>query len=183
MYDTLYTVWLKEKQNEELQKLPKDFYAKLSEYTGRIRQEGRMLDQKSAKALLVSQELANVKRLLEELATLRFRKIVKNLASAKSLKKEELTSEEERMLLGLRPVFESFQSFLKDSSRGMTTRVEEQTDQSKKMLVRFLREAPAIVGADLKVYGPFSIEDVATLPVENARVLIKHNIAMQIETR
>ena len=183
MYDILYDAWLKEKENAELQRLPKDFYAKLAEYIGRIQREGRMLDQKSAKARLISQELSNVKQLVEKLAGLRFKKIVNHTTSAKPLKKEALTSEEEKTLLGLVPSVENFQSFLKDVLRGKISKVEEKVESSKRTLLRFVQEVPAIVGADLKIYGPFSVEDVATLPVENAKVLVKHGVAMEIETR
>lgn len=183
MYDMLYDAWLKEKQSAELQRLPKDFYSRTAEYVGRIRREGRMLDQKSAKAKLISQELSNVKRLMEELVRLRFKKIVDHATSAKTVKKEELTFEEERIFLGMRPSLENFQSFLKDSLRGKISKVEEKGELPKRMLLRFLKEVPAVVGADLKIYGPFSVEDVATLPIENAKVLVKHGIAMEIETR
>jgi DNA replication initiation complex subunit (GINS family) len=182
MYDVLYNAWLKEKENVELQKLPRDFYEKLAEYVGRIRREGRMLDKKSVKAKLIAQELLNVKRLMKELFTMRSEKIVNYAASAKSLDKELLTLEEERVLLELRPSFEKFQSFLKDALRGKVSEVEEKTELSKRRLLRFTQDVPAIVGADLKVYGPFSVEDVATLPVENAKVLVKHGVAMEIET-
>jgi DNA replication initiation complex subunit (GINS family) len=53
MYDVLYDAWLKEKESAELQRLQMDFYGKLAEYMDKIRREGRMLDQKSAKARLV----------------------------------------------------------------------------------------------------------------------------------
>ncbi len=183
MYNILYDAWLKEKENEELQGFPKDFYVKLAEYIGRIRREGRMLDRNSAKARLISQELSNVRRLMEELVTLRFKKLVNHATSAKPLKKEELTLEEERIFLELRPSFEKFQSLLKYSSQGKIINVEEKIESPKKMLLRFLKEVPAIVGADLKIYGPYSVEDVATLPIENAKVLVKHDVAMEIEIR
>jgi len=183
MYDTLYNAWLKEKEIPGLQKLPKDFYEKLAEYIGRIRREGRMLDKKSVKAKLITQELLNVKRLMEELFTLRSKKIVDYATSTKSLDKELLTLEEERMLLELRPSFEKIQSFLKDALRGKVSEVEEKIEPAKRALLRFTKDVPAIVGADLKVYGPFSVEDVATLPVENAKVLVKHGAAMEIETK
>lgn len=183
MYNVLYDAWLREKENAELQGLPKDFYAKLAEYISRIRREGRMLDQKSAKARLISQELSNVKRLMEELVKLRFKKIVKHTTSAKPLTKEALTLEEERILPGVKSSFENFQSLLKNSLRGKISKVEEKIEPSKRILLRFLKEVPAIVGADLNVYGPFSIEDVATLPIENAKVLVRHGVAMEIETR
>jgi len=43
--------------------------------------------------------------------------------------------------------------------------------------VRFLKEIPAIVGADMKTYGPFKEGDIAELPKENAEVLVKQKIA------
>lgn len=183
MYDVLYDAWLKEKENEKLQRLPKDFFTKIAGYVGRIRREGRMLDKKSVKARLISQELVNVKRLMEELAKLRFKKIIKQATYATPLNREIVTSEEERMLLELKPLFENFQSFLKDSLQGRISKIEEKIEPSKRMLLRFIREVPAIVGADLKVYGPFSVEDVATLPIENAKVLVNHDVAIEIETK
>lgn len=183
MYDVLYDAWLKEKESAELQRLQMDFYAKLAEYMDKIRREGRMLDQKSAKARLVSRELSNTRRLMEELAKLRFKKIVERTTSSRSVEKEALTAEEERILLGMKPSIESFQSFLKEFLRGKITRVEGKSELSKRLLVRFLKEVPAIVGADLKVYGPFLAEDVATLPTENAKVLVKHGVAMEIEAQ
>jgi DNA replication factor GINS len=51
------------------------------------------------------------------------------------------------------------------------------------VILRFLKEIPAIVGADMKTYGPFKPEDIASLPVENAKVLIKQGVAVEVETR
>jgi len=51
------------------------------------------------------------------------------------------------------------------------------------MMLRFIKEIPVIVGADLKTYGPFQIEDVAALPIENARVLVRQGVATEIEIR
>jgi DNA replication initiation complex subunit (GINS family) len=33
----------------------------------------------------------------------------------------------------------------------------------------------------MKTYGPFKTEDVASLPVENARILVKQNLAEKVE--
>jgi len=120
---------------------------------------------------------------MEELAKLRFKKIVERTTSSRPVEKEALTAEEERILLGMKPSIESFQSFLKEFLRGKITRVEGKSELSKRVLVRFLKEVPAIVGADLKVYGPFLAEDVVTLPTENAKVLVKHGVAMEIEAQ
>jgi DNA replication initiation complex subunit (GINS family) len=182
MYDALYEAWLKEKESLELQKLPENFYTEAAEYIRRIQRESRMLESKSVKAKLISEELSKAKRMVKELIALRFEKLVSHVKSEGSLSKEALTSEEKSVILELRPSFEKFQSMLKDSIRGKAPEEREKTERTRSLL-RFLSEVPAIVGADLKVYGPFAVEDVATLPTENAKVLVKRGVAMEIETR
>jgi DNA replication factor GINS len=46
--------------------------------------------------------------------------------------------------------------------------------------MRLLKDVPAIVGADMKTYGPFRTEDVASLPVENAKILVRQGLAEKI---
>ena len=43
--------------------------------------------------------------------------------------------------------------------------------------VRFLMDAPSIVGADMNVYGPFTAGKVYALPVANANLFIKQGVA------
>ncbi len=54
-------------------------------------------------------------------------------------------------------------------------------ENKRRVVVRFLKDVPAIVGADLKTYGPFKSEDVASIPVENAKVLIRQGLAIEVE--
>jgi len=44
-----------------------------------------------------------------------------------------------------------------------------------------VKNIPAIMGADMKSYGPFVVEDVASLPELNARILIKQGLAVLVE--
>ena len=43
-----------------------------------------------------------------------------------------------------------------------------------------MQEVDEIVGADLEKYGPFKIEDIATIPYENAQALIAKNAATKV---
>jgi len=47
----------------------------------------------------------------------------------------------------------------------------------ERVKVRFLKYLPSIIGADMKVYGPFEEGSVAELPKVNADVLVKQGIA------
>ncbi|MEM3073448.1 MAG: hypothetical protein QXK20_01770 [Nitrososphaerales archaeon] len=50
----------------------------------------------------------------------------------------------------------------------------------KLVTLRFLKPFDAIIGVDLQRYGPFQPEDVATIPLENAKPLISQGVAIEI---
>jgi DNA replication factor GINS len=52
--------------------------------------------------------------------------------------------------------------------------------RSKQVLVRFLKPLESFVGVDMNKYGPFQQEDVASLPLENARSIVESGLAVQI---
>ena len=55
-----------------------------------------------------------------------------------------------------------------------------QNHKTKKITVRFLDNVNSIVGVDFETYGPFKIDDIATVPYENALALITKNIAERV---
>ena len=54
------------------------------------------------------------------------------------------------------------------------------TKKRERILVRFMTKIPLIVGVDMKNYGSFEPEDIATLPRENAEALIRQKAAIEI---
>lgn len=48
-------------------------------------------------------------------------------------------------------------------------------------LTRFIKKTPPIVGIDLTIYGPFDVEDIASLPFKNAKILVDEKFAEFIE--
>ncbi|MHA1646115.1 MAG: DNA replication complex subunit Gins51 [Promethearchaeota archaeon] len=71
-------------------------------------------------------------------------------------------------------------------STNMESKIAEKNQILKKnqdeeyILIRFTKNIPALVGKDLKVYGPFQKEDMAQLPIQNASILIEENAAIKI---
>lgn len=182
MYDELYEAWKKEKENAELQRLSKKFYAKIADYMKKIREKRRMLDEKTTKAKLLKHEFENVKNMVKELVQLRYDKALKKSLARETVPREVLTKEEEKLYRDVLPLAETCQAFLKDILQGRLSRIEKE-EKPKKTLLRFVQEIPAIVGSDMKTYGPFGPEDIATLPSENARVLIKQGAAIEVEAK
>ncbi len=181
MYEDLYKAWKMEKENADIQALPRDFYAKLAEYVKKMRKESRMLDKKTTKGRLMERELRNVNMMVEGLIRLRYEKALERTMKEKTVPKGILM-EEEKLQGEILPSAEAYEALLKSVLRGSLTRVERK-GQQRQMVVRFLREVPAIIGSDMKPYGPFKVEDVASLPVENARILIRQGAALEVETK
>jgi len=60
----------------------------------------------------------------------------------------------------------------------MARRVEAaERVQLKMVTVKFLKDVPKFIGSDLKPYGPYKTEDIATLPEGNAAAFIEKGIA------
>jgi len=181
VYNELYEVWRHEKASHELQSLTKDFYVRLSEYLRKIREESRMLDEKTTRARLLMREGENVREMVGELVMLRHGKTVRAVSAGESVHFESLTTEEERLVKDVAPSFESFQALLKEIAGGRLQLVSR--ERPDKRVLRFLKETPAIIGADMKAYGPFQPQDVASLPAENAKILIKQGFAVEVEAK
>ncbi len=180
MYEELLEAWRREKVSEEIQLLPKDFYSRLAKYMKKIREEQRMLDEKTVKGSLMKKEEENVKKMMEELIQTRYEKIISLARKGEAVPLTHLTEEEEKWFQDFSLQFESFKKFAYKILQGRIERSEEKSED-RLVVVRILREIPEIIGVDMKTYGPFKPEDIASLPAENARTLIKQGAAMEIE--
>jgi DNA replication factor GINS len=180
MYDELFRTWKQELESSDLTRLPADFYSIVADYVRRLGEESRMLDKRTAKANLLKKETQNAKRMIRELIRARYRKLVKKAAEGEKAPPDVLTSEEERIFAGVYAFSDVFQSLTRDVLQGRKPRVEDKLEH-KRVVLRFVESVPAIIGADMKPYGPFQAEDVASLPVDNAKILVKQQLAKKIE--
>jgi DNA replication factor GINS len=179
MYNQLYDVWKQEVADPELAKLPSEFYAGIVEYVKKLKEENRMLDKRTVKANLLRKEMQNMKRMILELIQARYRKIANKAANGQDVSREVLTVEEEQIYREISFLPETVSNFASEILHGHEPRTMIDM-RHKRTTVRLLKDVPAIVGADIKTYGPFKTEDVASLPVENAKILIKQGLAEKI---
>lgn len=180
MYNELYEVWRQELENVELVRLPDNFYSRVADYLRRVREESRMLDKRALKAVLLRKEWQNVKHMLRELIQARYKKLVKKVAKGEKIPIDVLTAEEKKISAGVSPFAEAYRSFAKSLIQGQPLKIKIEKER-KIVVLRFLKDVPAIIGSDMKTYGPFKAEDVASLPVENAKILVKQGLAEKIE--
>jgi DNA replication initiation complex subunit (GINS family) len=181
LYNELYELWKKEKETLEIQRLPKNFYAKIAAYVKKTKEENRMLDKKTTKAKLLDSESRNVKIMVGELFELRYKKLREKAFSRETVVRDALTEEEEKLYGEILPLAEACHAFCKDILRGHLSNIGKDAKQTM-MVLRFVQEIPALIGSDMRTYGPFGPEDIATLPPENARILIKQGVAVEVDS-
>jgi len=181
MYDELCVAWRCEVESTALGSLPPDFYVRVADYLRRIKEESRMLDKKTVKARLLEHELRHIRRMLRELVWLRYKKLLRIISENQKVPSDLLTAEEAKLCAGFLSFAEAYQRFMEDLLRGQVSAVSA-AKAHKRVTLRFVKEIPAVIGADMKTYGPFMVEDVASVPVENAKILIKQGLAVLVET-
>jgi DNA replication initiation complex subunit (GINS family) len=194
MYNELYAAWQREINDPTLGGLQTDFYRKIGEYLLRIKREDQVIDKKSVKMNLLTHEALNVERMLKELLEVRYRKIIKTVTKSQKLPVELLTFEEAKMCETFADFSKAYKKFSDGLMQGQLVsepikviiKVEatnaEETPRAHRSTVRFLKGIPAIMGSDMKSYGPFAPEDVASLPPQNAQILVKQGLAVLVET-
>ena len=193
MYSELYEAWRREIENPQLQALPGDFYVRVSEYVQRIKENLKLLDPKSLRASLLEREQRNVNHIVKELLAVRYRKLLRIISRGK-VPSDLLTAEEAKICEGFFPFTEAYRTLIKTLVEGQTLEVKPEVEVAgmapkkvetqpshKRVVVRFLKAIPAIIGSDMLTYGPFVAEDVASVPVENANILVKQGLAQMVE--
>lgn len=206
-YKDLYNAWRWENTETSLGGLPPDFYTRIVAYIKRLHEDSG-LDKKTVKVALLEHEAKNVNRMLEELLKARYRKIIKNITKNQRVPTEVLTTEEAAMCQTFADFADTYDKFSKSLLEGqamgpqlivpqpasqpqshqeapITVRLIEskppEAPTRKRLTLRFTKPIPAIMGTDMKSYGPFVAEDVAALPAVNAKMLIKQGLAVLIE--
>ncbi|MCL2134462.1 MAG: hypothetical protein FWH37_02750 [Candidatus Bathyarchaeota archaeon] len=179
MYDELYQVWQYEVTESTLSILSRDFYERVTRYLRKINEENNLTDNKTLKIVLLEKEAVNVKRMLGELLWARYKKLVKLTTKTQKLSIDVLALEEIQIFESFVPFTEAYQKFAKSLLQEQTSKSRQ--EPRKRITLRFSKDIPQIVGADMKPYGPFIVEDLASLPVQNAKIFVKQNLAVIVD--
>jgi DNA replication factor GINS len=206
-YETIFELLRREKGREELQELGDTFIADLLDYLQSKRQiliskKNELYMGEDEEPKKIEKQLENVKKIIKELYEKRERKII-NMALTKSrtgtdiVDQSRLLAEERGLYDDLRMVLDKHRKGILDKIIKMnqavpkadfkelpkkkeSKQVAENGEERTTMLVRFLSPVPKFLGKELETYGPFNKEDIASLPIEIARVLVGKERAEEI---
>ncbi len=148
----------------------------MASYVRRLKETQRNLDQRSLKAILLDEETKRIERLVVELIDRRLSKIwltSQTNAQVTAHSSEKWAQEE------LSTLARHYRKFKEDTVQGIEPSNSPEKKKDK-LLLRFVKDIPSIIGVDLKTHGPFLKEDGAVLPYENAESLIRQGTAVEI---
>ena len=116
----------------------------------------------------------------EELILARYHKLIKIIDTKKKVPLSALAAEEKKVFPNLLSFIKDYQLFRNNLFQG-NSMVVNAKKSPKRVVLRILKDIPALIGSDMKTYGPFQVEDVASLPPDNAELLIKQGLGKLVE--
>ena len=172
--NSLHNTILRETENDSLLEIKPNFYRNLSDFIGNLRkQEFDGVENKIKDTMI---EMAS------ELTSLLIHIRLEKISNSDDFDISYLLDEEKFILDSQEEQNERTEMILSATINGKSKFLESlaENHKIKKVVIRFLSEVDEIIGADLEKYGPFKIEDIATIPYENAQALIAKNIATKV---
>lgn len=163
-FEFIRKIQREEMSEPKLSKIPEDFYQKAKNY---LEQKKKIAEKKEDK--LTSREIKNVERLLEDIFNRRETKML-NLALITvrtDIPPQNLIEDEKEF-------FESAVNMLRTQRERVLSLLFKKTKLKQDIeKIEFKDDVEEFVGIDLKKYGPFKKGDVADIPKDNAKLLIK----------
>lgn len=168
----------REVESSGLQEVESDIYQKIAASLGSLKGQGFEGMEAKVRDRMVELMSSSARLLVQ----VRQRKAQ---SGGEQLDYSKLTDEEKYVLDGKGESENRMGEVMAAASRGrpkvleaISTRMRE-----KRIIVRFVKPMEQFIGVDMTKYGPFQQEDVATLPLENARSLVEAGIAVQVHAQ
>ncbi len=165
-YDTLSRIVAQERGSKTLTRLPDEFFEDVKLY---IESKSKVSSSKDD-----AWELVNAKRQLNDMLDTRERKImtlafhfVREGVSPNNMAREELD------------FFNLIVAALKDFQSRKRLMVEGKPEN--RWLLAMLADVPEFLDLKMRKYGPYRQGDIATVPEENARLLVEKGMAKKME--
>lgn len=193
-YETLFEILRIEKNKGELQKLDNAFFTDLSHY---LLEKSEIMQKDNEQSKLFGEqeklktlnELANIKKIIKELYEKREKKIIelvlnKSRTNSNLITNTNLLPEENPLYESLLKTMNEFRSKILhnilDVNRTKALKTKNEV-KINNILIKFKVEVPQFVGKELETYGPFKPEDISSIPIEIANILINKGQAEKIQ--
>jgi DNA replication initiation complex subunit (GINS family) len=174
-----------EETSEELTMIPADTYVRLSNYAQKLRATTGSSSE-DAPGRLARKQLWLIEVMTRRLLQVRLTKAKaatheegRPAPSSKGLLPEERYIDD--MLRQLAKKEERFLRAVVDGQSSFFTLIQRRETQ-RMTTVRISKRVGEMIGADLKRYGPFEVNDVARIPMGNAQVMVASKQAVPVSS-
>jgi len=177
VYKAILDLWYRERTSSDLLEISRDLEGHVRKYAAEARRDIRISDKRSIESIVQRQEMFIIRRLVESIFDIRLRKIM--LLAMQGKQVENLMDFEKYTYFNLSRIISEHRDRIKNVAYDMkiyTPRVEDR----HRFLVHFDEPVSKIMGEDVKAYGPFKLNDIATLPAGNARALVRRHLVKRI---
>jgi DNA replication factor GINS len=167
-----------EGQSDPLLPLPSDFYSRISTYSQKLKRSAGSGSSEISIRLIATQSRM-IESMVSQLLKLRTRKAMRQNALLQLLP-------EERYVCSAEQKFQRrFQTLVEAVSSGQPSFIEfaHLTESQRSVTVMFVKRVNELVGLDMRRYGPFEADDVASIPAASADILIAGGDAVEVYTR
>ena len=167
-----------EEQSEKLLPLPTDLYSSVATYAQALKRASGSGNSEVANRL-ISKQSAMLGSMVRKLLVSRSRKATSQRAVSQLLP-------EERYICSMAESYNThLEAFIEAVATGQPSAVElaRKNELGRSMTVRFLKHVDELVGLDLRKYGPFEPEDLASIPAANADLLVARGDAVEVMLR
>jgi len=172
--NSLYTILQLEIENDTVQEIDPHLYSNIGQLLGNLKNQGYDGIESKIKTSLVE--------IITDMITLLLKIRIEKAVRSKELDYSNLLDEERFILDSEDELRQRKEIILAATLNGRLKLLETVANnhRTRSIVIRFLKPIDQIIGSDLKRYGPFDVEDVATLPFENALALISKKIAVKV---
>jgi len=167
-----------ESVSDSLLPLPSDFYSSLSAYSQKLKRSASSGASEVSIHLIATQSRM-IESMVRQLLRLRTWKAMQQGALLQLLP-------EERYVCSAEQKFERrFQTLVDSVASGQPSFVEfaHLSESQRNITVRFVKHVNELVGLDMRRYGPYEADDIASIPAASADILMAGGEAVEVYTR
>lgn len=158
-----------------LSPLPQGFYANLSDYAQRLK---RSMGAGNSEAgdRLISRQLAMVETMSRRVLGVRLMKAIEQGTMSSLLPEERFVGHIQDK------GSKRFEMLVEAVASGKPSIVEfaSNNEKSRDVVIRFVKQVKELVGLDMKRYGPFEVDDLASIPASSAAILVANGDAVEV---
>jgi len=167
-----------EEQSEKPIQLPGDFYLSVASYAQLLKRASGS-DVSEVANRLIRRQLEMVESMIKKLLVTRFKKAATQKTIAQLLP-------EERFICSIEESYNRhLQAFIEAVASGQPSAVElvRRKELGRSTTIRFIKHVDMLVGPDLRKYGPFEPDDLASMPAASADLLVANGEAVEVRPR